>query len=62
MTWRRAREPDHVGNSIQKINIPFIISTRRSMVEKALLDSGAMENFLDHCTTKQLGITTQPLE
>ena len=62
MTWRRAREPDHVGNSIQKINIPFTISTRRSTVEKALLDSGAMENFLDHHTTKQLGITTQPLE
>ncbi len=32
------------------------------MVKKALLDSGAMENFLDHRTTKQPGIPTYPLE
>ncbi len=32
------------------------------MVKKALLDSGVMENFLDHRTIKQLGIPTQPLE
>ena len=32
------------------------------MVEKALLDSGAMENFLDHHTIKRLRIPTQPLE
>ncbi len=32
------------------------------MVEKALLDSSVMENFLDHRTTKWLGIPTWPLE
>ncbi len=32
------------------------------MVETALLDSGAMDNFIDHRTTKQLGIQTEALE
>jgi len=32
------------------------------MVEKALLDSGAMDNFIDHQTTRRLGIQTKPLE
>ncbi len=33
-----------------------------SMVEKALLDSSAMDNFIDHRTTKRLGIQTEPLK
>jgi len=32
------------------------------MVEKALLDSGAMDNFIDHQTTKRLGIQMEALE
>jgi len=32
------------------------------MVKKALLDSGAMDNFIDHQTTRRLGIKTKPLE
>ncbi len=32
-----------------------------STVEKALLDSGVMDNFIDHRTTEQLGIQTEPL-
>ncbi len=32
------------------------------MVEKALLDSGAMDNFIDHQTTKCLGIHMEPLK
>ncbi len=32
------------------------------MVEKALLDSGVMENFLNHHTIKRLRIPTHPLE
>ncbi len=31
------------------------------MVEKALLDSGAMDNFIDHRTTERLGIQTEAL-
>jgi len=32
------------------------------MVEKALLDSSMMDNFINHQTTKQLGIQTEPLK
>ncbi len=32
------------------------------MVEKALLDSGAMDNFIDHRTTQRLGIQMEPLK
>ncbi len=32
------------------------------MVEKALLDSGAMDNFIDHRTTERLGIQMEPLK
>ncbi len=32
------------------------------MVETALLDSSAMDNFIDHRTTKRLGIQTEALE
>jgi len=52
MTWGRATGPDRAEKLIQKINVPFTLCTKKSTVEKALLDSGAMENFLDHCTTK----------
>ncbi len=31
------------------------------MVETALLDSGVMDNFIDHQTTKRLGIQTEAL-
>ncbi len=32
------------------------------MVEKALLDSSAMDNFIDHQTIERLGIQTEPLK
>ncbi len=32
------------------------------MVEKALLDSRVMDNFIDHQTTRHLGIHTEPLK
>jgi len=32
------------------------------MVKKALLDSSAMDNFIDHRTTERLGIHTEPLK
>ncbi len=48
--------------NIQKINVPFTICAERSTVETALLDSGAMDNFIDHRTTKRLGIQTETLE
>ncbi len=32
------------------------------MVKKALLDSGAMDNFIDHRTTECLGIHMEPLK
>jgi len=51
-----------VYHNIQKINIPFTICTEKSMVKKALLDSGAMDNFIDHQTTRCLGIYTEPLK
>ncbi len=62
MTWRRAKEPNCLYHNIQKINIPFTVCMKRSMVEKALLDSGTMDNFIDHQTTKRLGIHTEPLK
>ncbi len=61
MTWRRAREPNHLYNNIQKINVPFTVCAKWSTVERALLDSSAMDNFIDHCTIKCLGIHTEPL-
>ncbi len=39
-----------------------MVCAKQSTVEKALLDSGAMENFIDHQTTKCLGIHTEPLK
>ncbi len=62
MTWSRAKEPNHLYHNIQKINVPFTVCAKRSMVEKALLDSGAMDNFINHQTTKHLGIHTEPLK
>ncbi len=47
-TWRRAKEPNRLYHNIQKINVPFTVCVEWSMVEKALLDSGAMDNFIDH--------------
>ncbi len=35
---------------------------KQSTVEKALLDSGVMDNFIDHRTTERLGIQTEPLK
>jgi len=35
---------------------------KQSTGEKALLVSGAMDNFIDHRTTKRLGIHTEPLK
>ncbi len=49
-------------HNIQKINVPFTVCVERSTVETALLDSGAMDNFIDHRTTKRLGIQTETLE
>ncbi len=62
MTWRRAKELNRLYHNIQKINIPFTICVKRSTVEKALLDSGTMDNFIDHRTTKRLGIHMEPLK
>ncbi len=62
MTWRRAKEPNRLYHNIQKINVPFTVCAKRSTVEKALLDSGAMDNFIDHRTTERLGIQTEALE
>ena len=62
MTWGRAKEPNRLYHNIQKINIPFTVCADRSTVEKALLDSRAMDNFIDHRTTRQLGIQTEPLK
>jgi len=56
------KEPNCLYHSIQKINIPFTVCTERSTVEKALLDSSAMDNFIDHQTTERLGIQTEPLK
>src|SRR6266446_1419488 len=61
-TWGRAKEPNCLYHNIQKINIPFTVCVERSTVEKALLDSGTMDNFIDHRTTKRLGIQTETLE
>ncbi len=47
-TWSRAKEPNRLYHNIQKINVPFTVCATRSMVEKALLDSGMMDNFIDH--------------
>jgi len=62
MTWGRAKEPNRLYHNIQKINVPFTVCAKRSTVEKALLDSSTMDNFIDHRTTKQLGIQTEPLK
>ncbi len=62
MTWRRAREPNRLYNNIQKINVPFTVCVRQSTVKKALLDSSAMDNFIDHQTVEHLGIHMDPLE
>ncbi len=62
MTWGRAKRSNRVYHNIQKINVPFTVCAERSTVETALLDSGAMDNFIDHRTTKRLGIKTETLE
>ncbi len=62
MTWGRAKEPNRLYHNIQKINIPFTVCADRSTVKKALLDSGVMDNFIDHRTTERLGIQTKPLK
>ncbi len=49
-------------HNIQKINIPFTVCAEQSTVERALLDSGAMDNFIDHRTTERLGIQTEALK
>ena len=61
-TWRRAKELNCLYHNIQKINVPFTVCAEWSTVKKALLDSGAMDNFIDHRTTKRLGIQTEPLK
>ncbi len=61
-TWGRAKEPNHLYHNIQKINIPFTVCAEWSTVEKALLDSGVMDNFIDHQTTERLGIQMEPLK
>ncbi len=60
-TWGRARGSNRLYHNIQKINIPFTVCVERSTVERALLDSGAMDNFIDHQTTERLGIQTKAL-
>src|SRR6266403_4017673 len=60
-TWGRAKGPNCLYHNIQKINIPFTVCVERSTVEKALLDSGAMDNFIDHRTTERLGIQMETL-
>ncbi len=62
MTWGRAKRSNHVYHNIQKINIPFTVCVERSTVKTALLDSGVMDNFIAHRTTKRLGIQTEALE
>src|SRR6266446_1664357 len=61
-TWERAKEPNCLYHNIQKINIPFTVCAEWSTVKKALLDSGAMDNFIDHRTTERLKIQTKPLK
>src|SRR6266403_2459655 len=61
-TWGGAKGPNRLYHNIQKINIPFTVCAERSTVEKALLDSGAMDNFIDHRTTERLKIQTKPLK
>src|SRR6266403_1073289 len=61
-TWGRAKGLNRLYHNIQKINIPFTVCAERSMVEKALLDSGVMDNFIDHRTTERLGIQMEPLK
>src|SRR6266403_506469 len=61
-TWRRAKEPNCLYHNIQKINIPFTVCVKWSMVKKALLDSSVMDNFINHQTTKCLGIHMEPLK
>src|SRR6266436_6808225 len=60
-TWGRAKGPNRLYHNIQKINIPFTVCVERSTVKKALLDSSAMDNFIDHRTTERLGIQTEVL-
>ncbi len=62
MTWGRAKRSNHVYHNIQKINVPFTVCMEQSTVETALLDSGTMDNFIDHRTTKRLGIQMETLE
>ncbi len=62
MTWRRAKELNRLYHNIQKINVPFTVCAKWSTVEKALLDSGTMDNFINYRTTQCLGIHTEPLK
>src|SRR6266446_3708984 len=62
MTWGRAKEPNRLYHNIQKINIPFTVCVEWSTVEKALLDSSVMDNFINNRTTERLGIQTEPLK
>ena len=44
------------------MNIPFAFSTAHAKAEeKALLDSGATENFIDKETWKRMGVGQRPL-
>jgi len=68
--WVRSigKSSSHTGifrTSIGKIdamNVPFTFQTAHAMAnEAALLDSGAMENFIDIDTWKRMGIGKRPL-
>jgi hypothetical protein len=50
-------------NKIDALNVPFTFQTAHAMAEeKALLDSGATENFLDEETWKRMGVGRRLLD
>ena len=62
--WERAINSDSACITRQNaINVPFSLHTHTKMAkEEALLDSGAMHNFIDKRMAKRLGIGTKKLE
>jgi hypothetical protein len=52
-----------MGNNDNAIIVPFLVHLKDHQTEElALIDSGAMENFLDYRTVKRIGVGTQKLE
>ena len=51
------------GMNENAIIVPFTIHTKdQTIIEEALINSGAMENFMDYRTVKRLGLGTRMLE